>query len=322
MTDSFGRTINYLRLSITDRCNLRCVYCMPPDGVRLFPREQILTFEEIVRLCGIFAGLGINYIRVTGGEPMARNGAANLIRKLKAVNNIQQVAMTSNGILLYDHLEELTDAGLDSLNISLNTLNEETFRRITLSEGLHKVLAALDHAAASGLPVKVNCVPLQNINEQEIVQIAALAKDRNIAVRFIELMPMSCGGDFEAVPADEVLAALEKAYGTLTPFTGRLGNGPAVYYEAKNFRGKLGFISALSHEFCKSCNRLRLTAGGILKPCLAAGTGLDLKNMMRTGASDADIVLAVKGLAAEKPLRHGFEYSYKNGQQEMFRIGG
>ena len=322
MTDGCDRTIDYLRVSVTDRCNLRCMYCMPPEGVRSIRHEQILSFEEIIRLCRVLAGLGIRRIKVTGGEPLVRKDAIKLIRELKAIDGIEQVTMTSNGILLYDRLNELADAGLDALNLSLDTLDADVFTRITrCGDGLDKTLAALDAAVSLGFPIKINCVPIRNVNEPEIVKIAALAKDRDIAVRFIELMPLGCGGAYEPIPYEEVFAALEQAYGVLTPFCGRLGNGPALYYTVRGFRGKLGFISALSRVFCQNCNRLRMTSAGIMKLCLADDMGLNVKTLLRGGATDTEIIQALQEFIIQKPLRHGFGKTSCE-RQNMYRIGG
>ena len=322
MTDIYGREINYLRISITDRCNLRCVYCMPCYGVQPIPHEQILSFEEIVRLCSIMTGSGISRVKVTGGEPLVRKGAVNLVRLLKAIDGIEQVTMTSNGIILGDWLNELMDAGIDALNISLDTLDADVFHRITRCDGLNKALATIDKAVSLGLPVKINCVPIRNINDSGLVKIAGLAIDRDIAVRFIELMPMSQDMSYEPVPGGEVFAMLEQAYGTLDSFKGSLGNGPAVYYTAQGFKGKLGFISAISSEFCESCNRLRLTSNGILKLCLAADTGLNVKALLRGGSSDMEISEDIRKFILQKPLRHGFEKMPKYEKANMYRIGG
>ena len=322
MTDAYGRIIEYLRVSITDRCNLRCVYCMPAGGGEPTTLEQVLSDEEILRLCAILAGQGIRRVKVTGGEPLARKDAASLIQGIKAINGIEQVTLTSNGVLLGDYLDKLASAGLDALNISLDALDAEAFYRITRSGGLDKTLAAIDRAVALGIPVKVNCVPIRGLNDSELVPLAGLARERNISVRFIELMPMGCSGGFDSIPNEEVFERIQEAYGLLKDFTGKLGNGPAVYYTVEGFKGKLGFISALSHEFCQNCNRLRLTSDGMLKPCLASDTRLDLKTMLRTGADDAQIAREIQAFIAQKPLRHEFEKVSGGERLAMHSIGG
>ena len=309
MNDAHGRTIEYLRVSITDRCNLRCVYCMPACGSKSIPAGQVLSDDEILRLCGILAELGIRRVKVTGGEPLARKNAVELIRALKTTPGIEQVTLTSNGVLLGEHLDELSRVGLDAVNISLDAIDPEAFYNITRCRcgELEKILAAIGRATSLGIPVKVNCVPIRTLNDLQLVKVAALAQDKNIAVRFIELMPMGCSGGFEPIPNEEVIKRLQAAYGPLKPFSGKLGNGPAVYYTAEGFKGKLGFISALSHEFCHNCNRLRLTSDGALKPCLNSDARLDLKTMLRSGVPDAEIAQAVRVFVDKKPLRHEFE---------------
>ncbi|MCL2878972.1 MAG: radical SAM protein, partial [Treponema sp.] len=190
LTDAYGRTIDYLRVSITDRCNLRCLYCMPPEGIQWIPHDDVLRFEEILRICRILAGLGIRAVRITGGEPLVRRGVPDLVRELKAIRGIERVSMTSNGVLLGENLEALAVAGLDAVNISLDTLNGERYRLITLRDDPGNILSAVNRALELGLEVKINCVPLAGINEADIVPLAGQAKDKNIPVRFIELMPL------------------------------------------------------------------------------------------------------------------------------------
>lgn len=325
MTDAYNRTIDYLRVSITDRCNLRCVYCMPSHEIQWIPQTQILTFEEILRLCNIIAGLGIRNIKVTGGEPLVRKGSVNFIRRLKLIEGIEQVTMTSNGLLLEDYLDELVEIGLDALNISLDTLDEDVFYRITRGKGLDKILTAIDRATAYGLPVKINCVPIRELNIAELMGIASLARNKNVAVRFIELMPLGSGNQFETVQSEEIFAMLEQKFGALTLFSRKLGNGPAKYYSVKGFRGKIGFINAVSHEFCQNCNRLRLTSNGILLPCLVTDTGLDVRALMRGSSSDTEIEQAIADLVIQKPFNHNFAEMHGkiiHEGKKMFRIGG
>jgi cyclic pyranopterin phosphate synthase len=322
LVDPLGRTIDYLRLSVTDRCNLRCLYCMPPEGVGWMPHDEVLRFEEILRLCRIMATLGIKAIKVTGGEPLVRRGVVGLIGELKAVKGINQVSLTSNGVLLGEHLEALVAAGLDAVNISLDTVNEEKFRQLTRTGGLGTVLSAIDRAVELGLKVKVSCVPLRTVNEEDIVRIAALAHNRDITVRFIELMPLGAAFDLQPLPADEVRSLIEKEYGPLKPSAIKLGNGPAVYYTLQGFAGPIGFISALSHFFCQTCNRLRLTAAGLLKPCLSSDLSLDLRSLVRGGSNDGVIADSIRELVARKPARHSFGISDEVSNINMFSIGG
>jgi cyclic pyranopterin phosphate synthase len=316
--DSFGRTLDYLRVSVTDRCNLRCVYCMPPEGVEWKPHGAMLRFEEILRLCGIFADLGVRRIKVTGGEPLVRRGVMPFIRNLKALPGIEQVTLTTNGLLLNGCLEEAGGFPADAVNVSLDTLDRERFKKITLREGPGEVLGVIDALLAGNIPVKINCVPILGLNEDDILPLAALAKERNLAVRFIELMPVAAAGTFRALPPREIFATLEAVLGPLRPFSGSLGNGPARYYTAAGFAGKIGFISPLSHGFCGACNRLRLSSQGLLKPCLASEEGRDLRGLLRGGASDEALKAAIAEEAARKPRSHGLSFAGSG----MFRIGG
>jgi cyclic pyranopterin phosphate synthase len=295
---------------------------MPPEGVGWMPHDRILRFEETLRLCRIMAALGINAIKVTGGEALVRRGVVELVRELKAITGINHVSMTSNGVLLEEHLEALVAAGLDAVNLSLDTMDEERFRQLTRTDGLNTVLSAIDHAVALRLRVKINCVPLRAFNEDDIVKIAAMANNRDITVRFIELMPLGTAAALQPLPADEVMSLIEGAYGPLQPSAVKLGNGPAVYYTLQGFKGYIGFISALSHSFCQNCNRLRLTASGLLKPCLSSDLSLDLRSLVRSGADDGEIADSIQGLVAHKPAGHRFGITNEANNINMFRIGG
>jgi cyclic pyranopterin phosphate synthase len=334
LRDSQGRLIDYLRVSVTERCNLRCIYCMPPGETEREGREPqkgqenclspCLSFEELLRCCGVLTSLGIRHIKITGGEALLRRGTVPFIAALKKIPGIRQVTMTSNGLLLRRDLAALLEAGLDALNISLDTLDERIFRRLTRHGGLGRVLRALDAACAAGLPVKVNCVPLRGINDHEVPAIAALAKDRPVAVRFIEIMPLGEGIAFEPLGGEETAALLESRYGKLRPLAGKLGNGPALYYTLEGFAGAVGFINPLSHVFCGSCNRLRLSSRGFLRPCLASPLGLDLRSLIRSGADDRALGQALRAIAARKPAGHHFTRGREGPvpSLEMFRIGG
>jgi len=330
--DSFGRTLDYLRISVTDRCNLRCVYCMPSGGVEWKPHESILGFEEIIRIAGIMADLGIRKIKVTGGEPLVRRGIASFIKTLKTVSGIENVTITTNGFLLNGYLDEAEKLGAlpDGVNISLDALNPERLERITRSTAPEsfEIIPLFDRLLEKRIPVKLNCVPVRGFNEEEILPLAALAKDKDISVRFIELMPLGSAAAFAPVPGGEVRALLENAYGALTPFSGVPGNGPAVYCKLPGFTGTIGFINAMTHGFCETCNRLRLTSEGFLKLCLSTDQGLDLRELLRSGAGDRDIVRAINEAVAKKPRFHNLSEVYgvspAEGQHPngMFRIGG
>ncbi len=320
MKDGFGRTIDYLRISVTDRCNLRCRYCMPEEGVDQLSHEEILRYEDILRLASIFAKLGVRKVRLTGGEPLARKGLAALVEGLRAIDGIREVAVTTNGTLLEDQLPDLLAAGLTGVNISLDTLREITFRQITRREGVGRTVAAIDACLATGLPVKVNCVPIAP--EEELVELAGLAKDRPLAVRFIELMPIGLGKDLRGRREDELRALLERAYGPMAPYEGHLGSGPSRYVAPSGFQGQIGFISSLSHQFCDRCNRVRLTANGFLKTCLQYDRGVWLRPLL--GGPDEGLEEAILVAVRDKPAAHQFAKGQVAGGERhiMSQIGG
>lgn len=324
MLDACGRTIDYLRISVTDRCNLRCVYCMPEEGVNMVSHSQVLSYEEILHLVRIFADLGVKKVKLTGGEPLIRRNMEDLIRGLNAIDGIQEVTLTTNGILLEDQGEAILDAGLAGVNISLDTLDKEHFAQITrggdvdaVLKGMHKVLACSD------IPVKINCVP-NDISDDEIIALAELARDYKLSVRFIELMPIGMGKDkIDAVIAsgDEafynqeqrVRRILEHAYGPMIEYTHRLGNGPSEYVTIEGFRGTVGFISAMSHKFCNKCNRIRLTSEGILKTCLQYESGYDLLAILRRESLHQDDGMET---SIEEALRQAIEEAIYGKPQE------
>jgi cyclic pyranopterin phosphate synthase len=337
LVDSFGRVLDYLRVSVTSRCNFRCIYCMPPEGIERRPHEAILRFEEILRLCRILAGLGIRRIRITGGEPLTRKGIVPFMRSIKRVPGVEQVTLTTNGVLLEEYLDDLAAVPLSGINVSLDSLNPETFRRLTRctltgdraagAASPAVILKTLGRARSLGIPVKVNCVVLRNINDGELADIAALAEKTVDAVRFIERMPIGCAGELEPALGGEVRSILERRFPVLRPVAERLGNGPAGYFAVPGFSGRIGFIDPLSRGFCGTCNRLRLTPEGLLKPCLSSDAALDLRALLRSGASGSRIAEAVIRESAAKPARHNFSAVYGGGpeshkDQAMFRIGG
>ena len=325
MLDKLNRKIDYLRISVIDRCNLRCVYCMPEEGLERIPHEEILTYQEILRIGESVSQLGIKKIKITGGEPLVRKDIVNLIRDIKNLDKIEQVTLTTNGILLYDMLDDLYDAGIDAINISLDTLKEDNFKQITRRDGLEKVLMAIDKAYNLGIRVKINCLAIRDFNINELADIANFAKDREIDVRFIELMPIGFGKKYTQIDNDEILSILESNFGTFEPVTEKRGNGPAKYYKNKDMKGCIGFISAISHEFCESCNRIRLTSNGFLKLCLHYNKGIDLKAPIRSGISDEDLKVLIHDTIWNKPLSHKFGHT--NGEKDievknMVQIGG
>ncbi len=329
MKDQYCRTIDYLRISLTDRCNLRCVYCMPEGGVESVAHAEILSYEEIVRLCRLAARQGVSKVKLTGGEPLVRKGCAQLVAALKAVPGIDKVTLTTNGILLTEQMAALAAAGLDAINISLDTLDREKYRELTRRDELERALAGIEEALRyPQISVKINCVPLCD-EPQNLVAVAGLAKERPLHVRFIEMMPVGYGRLCRSADEAQVREILEAAYGRLTPCREHLGNGPASYYSLPGFAGRIGFISAMSHRFCDRCNRLRLTADGMLIGCLQRQQGLDLKALLRGGASDEEIEAGIRQVAADKPKQHTFEEPYadegrtdETGKRNMFQIGG
>ena len=307
MKDQFGRAIDYMRVSVTDRCNLRCVYCMPEEGVSAISHQDILTFDEIARLCRIGAGLGITKIKLTGGEPLVRKNLSVLLGMVKSIPGIEQVTLTTNGILLKEQINELVYNGLDSVNVSIDTLDPERYRKVTRGGCVEKALKGL--AAAAAFPdvrVKVNCVPLKDAQEEEYIQLALLAKDGRADVRFIEMMPIGMGKIFSGRSSEEICSILKRTFGEPEQYRGRLGNGPAVYMQFPGFRKKVGFISAVSHQFCGGCNRVRLTSEGYMKPCLQYGNGVDLRALLRSGAGDDEICETMRDIVFEKPACHQF----------------
>lgn len=321
MKDGFNREINYIRVSVTDRCNLRCGYCMPPDGVSHFEHSDILTLEEITRLCHIFARLGISRIKITGGEPLVRKGVVPWISQLKKIQGIEQVTMTSNGVALSENIQKLAEGGLDGLNISLDTLDNAQFLSITGTNLLDKVSEGIDKAAQAGLKLKINCVPMRGINEDQIINIARLAYDKADAVRFIEMMPIGLGQNYEGIPAAEIVKMLEAEFGLMKRSFEKMGNGPAQYMMISDFRGKIGFIHAVSQCFCEDCNRVRLTADGKLKLCLASDEGIDLREMLRRGDTDKVLEAEIFRIIKEKPVSHHFGTQKVIGRP-MNAIGG
>ena len=325
MYDSHVRQISYLRISVTDRCNLRCVYCMPESGVTWIDHTQVLSYEEILTLATQFASLGIERIRLTGGEPLTRKGLPTLIGGLKKIPGIRWVGLTTNGVLLPQHLPELLNAGLDAVNISINTLNSAQYMAMTRCDELH---AALDGLAAArqvpALQVKVNCVPSAG-NADQWAPLAALAREGSaVDVRFIELMPIGLGSFLSQVQERDVLHQLQNTFGTPLPCPQDEGGGPGRYVTFPGFSGRVGFISAISHQFCDRCNRVRLTATGTLKLCLQYESNLDLRVLLRGGADERVISTAIERAIYQKPACHHFGTVNMQGDEpsNMNQIGG
>lgn len=324
MIDGHGRTIDYIRISLTDRCNLRCVYCMPENGVEAVSHQEILSFDEIHRMAEIFVRLGIKKIKLTGGEPLARKGISRLAKDLKQIPGIEQVTLTTNGVQLAAQMENLADAEIDGINLSLDTLNPQVFQQITRRDSFEQVMEGFEKALEyPQIPLKINCVPM-GICGQNVTELAELARKYPVHVRYIEMMPIGLGKQFECCREEEILQELQERYGKYQECYEKLGNGPGHYYTFPGFKGKIGFISAVSHKFCSSCNRVRLTAQGYLKTCLQYDVGVDLRNLLRGDASDEEIQCAVQEAILRKPLSHQFgEQPEEHGELHMMsQIGG
>ena len=335
MKDSHGRTIDYLRISLTDRCNLRCIYCMPEEGVHSLAHADILTLEEIERLVRIAAGMGISRVRLTGGEPLVRRGVTDLVRALNDIPGIESVALTTNGILLPRMADELAAAGLSRVNISLDTLDPEQYAAITRRGSFDDAMAGIDAALAVGFdPVKVNAVVVRSLN-QDVLSFARMSIDRPLHVRFIEYMPVgesagACGcgwGKQDVIASDELRATIDEqaraaGLGGLKPAMRHTpaGWGPARYFEFEGAQGTVGFISPLSRHFCSECNRLRLTADGKIRPCLFSDEEFDVRAALRSDAADDNAVRAVLYAAlGAKPDEHHDKVGTERG---MSQIGG
>lgn len=326
MKDSFGREIDYMRVSITDRCNLRCRYCMP-EGIRLAPVKEILTFEEIEQILRAAAELGIRRFKITGGEPLVRLGCPGLIGRIKRLPGVEQVTLTTNGILLDRYLDELLENGLDAVNISLDTLDETLYKEITGYGELKRVRENLLKAAEKGVPVKVNSVLQKGVHEQQWIELAGLARERKVDVRFIEMMPIGYGKEYKGACGGRVYEMLRRKYPGIKRDSSVRGNGPAVYYRIPGFTGSIGFISAVHDRFCSTCNRIRLTAKGELKPCLCYGAGADVKAALRESGSEAEAAEKIKDTIQKaverKPQMHCFDAEEKiTEERQMVQIGG
>lgn len=325
MIDSYGRHLHYLRVSLTDACNLRCVYCMPED-IRFRPVSSLMQDEEIVTLVRVGASLGVDKIRLTGGEPTVRRGVVDLVRDIKGIPGIQRVVMTTNGVRLAELAKPLAQAGLSQVNISVDSLDPDKFRRITRRGNLDDVWSGIKAAEAAGLqPVKLNCVVTRGFNDDEVVDLARLSLDNDWDVRFIELMPLGSVADFQheqVVPSTETKARIEAALGPLEPVPGHNGHDPARPYRLQDARGRLGFISSVTEPFCEGCDRLRLTADGKLRLCLLRDDEVDLLTPLRAGADFESLRRLMADAAYGKPWGHRLSENDFAKSREMSQIGG
>ena len=318
--DSFGRHINYLRISVTDRCNLRCIYCMPPEGILLIPRSKILSYEEISTVVQVVARLGINKVRLTGGEPLVRAELPKLVGMLSQIEGVDEVSLTTNGTLLKKYVVELKQAGLRRVNVSLDTLKADRFQYITRLGKLKDVLEGIETARDIGFqPVKINMVVMRGINDDEVLNFANMTYKEGWHVRFIELMPFASVVDF--VPSDEIRRHI-MLLGLLEPCLPITGNGPARYYRLSGAKGTVGFISPITEPFCSSCNRMRLTSDGKFRPCLLEDGEIDLKKPLRSNASMQEIKTLVLKAVTSKPEHHRLVDSTVFIKRKMCQIGG
>ncbi len=320
MLDNQGRNIEYIRISVTDRCNLRCKYCMPKD-IEMVPMEDILSYEEIIRVAKSCCALGINNFRLTGGEPLVRKGSVELVKKLKSIPGCKSVSMTTNGVLLSRYAKDLKESGLDSVNVSLDTIDREIFKSLTNKDNLNEVLWGIDAALANDLKVKINAVSREDLDWRMLLQ---KTDDLGVRIRFIEMMPIGFGTKFPGKSNVDLLKEMESTFGPSYINDRKFGNGPAVYYSFRNHRSPVGFISAMHGKFCNMCNRVRLTSEGKLKLCLSYTDGTDLRAVLRDeNSTDEKLTETIKEAILRKPAEHSFEkLSDVTEHSPMISIGG
>lgn len=325
LTDTFGRNHSYLRISLTERCNLRCKYCMPEEGVHLQAQDRIMTFEEIERIARLFVSEGVDKIRLTGGEPLVRKDVEKLLQKLGNIEGLKTFAITTNGLLVPKKIQAMHEAGINLMNISLDTLDEKKFEFITRRKGFSLVMKAIDMAIDYGYsPVKVNCVVMKNFNENELADFVELTKNKPIEVRFIEYMPFDGNGwnDSRFLSYTDMIQRIEEVHPTLE----RLQDGPndtSKTYQVPGFIGRVGFITSMSEQFCGSCNRLRMTADGNLKVCLFGKAEVSLRDAMRTGGTDAELRQIIQAAVHRKKAAHAGMYNLAEMENRpMILIGG
>ncbi|MES2598819.1 MAG: GTP 3',8-cyclase MoaA [Verrucomicrobiota bacterium] len=332
MEDAFGHHISYLRVSVTDRCNERCRYCMPEEEQAWFPKEEVLTYEEMLRVLQVGAKLGIKKVRVTGGEPLTRPGVADFCAQISRIPGIQQVGISTNGTLL-SKLEQgetiaarLVKAGVYSANISLDSLDRASYQRTTGRDLLPKVLEGINAAISAGFrAIHLNCVLMKNQTDREFVPLIKYAYEKGLLLRFIELMPVSTQevlSESNFLSTHAAKQMIEQHYGPLVPQPDFKTNGPATYYSIPGTEQKIGFIGAMTNlHFCESCNKLRLTSDGKLRPCLGSYLEFDLKERLRAGCTDEELVDFLQGVVARKPKEHDFRHNYQPNRR-MIAIGG
>ncbi len=327
LIDTFGRIHDNLRVSVTDRCNIRCFYCMPETDVKFQPREQLLTFEEIERFVSIAARLGVRKVRLTGGEPLLRKNLSTLVRKLAAIEGIEDLALTTNGVLLAQQAGELYDAGLRRINVHLDTLDRARFQKITRRDDFDRVMEGIETCRRLGYgPIKINVVAVKNLIEPDVVPLAKFGRERDIEIRYIEFMPLDSQGLWDrgrVLLADDILATLGREIGPLEEIPDRDPRAPATEYRFADGIGRVGFIASVSRPFCLNCNRLRITADGHLRYCLFAVEETDIRALIRRNASDEEIAGAIVGSVRDKWLGHEINSTrFVAPPRPMYSIGG
>lgn len=327
LVDGFGRVHTDLRISVTDRCNIRCFYCMPAENVRFRPRHELLTFEEIARFVRVVAERGVNKLRLTGGEPLVRHELHRLVAQLAAIPGIREIALTTNGILLEEQAQALRDAGLKRLNVSLDTLSPEKFVQIARREGFERVLAGLFAAQRVGFErIKVNAVAIRGLTEEEVVPLARFGREHGFEVRFIEVMPLDADDTWKSeqvLRGEEIRAILEREIAPLEPLPVENPSQPATDFRFVDGVGSVGFINPVSQPFCQSCNRLRITAEGQIRNCLFSTEEWDAKALLRGGASDDELAELVRDAVGAKRWAHGINTNeFVKPERAMYQIGG
>lgn len=327
LVDSFGRVHDSLRISVTDRCNIRCFYCMPDERIRFKPRDELLTFEEIARVANVAAKLGVRKLRLTGGEPLLRAGLPTLVRMLADIPGIEDLALTTNGILLAEQAAALKAAGLQRLNVSLDALSEATFERISRRKGLDRILQGIEAAIREGFPkLRLNAVAIRGLTEPEVFDLVAYARERDLELRFIEYMPLDAEGKWDreqVLTGAEIRRQIEDRFGPLVPAERPDPSQPAVDFRFADGRGLVGFIEPITQPFCGACNRLRITAEGQFRNCLFSIEEWDARALMRGGADDADLATLVRNCVAAKKPGHGIDSpDFLRPDRAMYQIGG
>lgn len=323
MRDRFGREIDYIRISLTDRCNLRCKYCMPEEGVKLLNHKDILSYEEILILSKVFISLGIKNFKLTGGEPLVRRDVCNLVKELKKLEGIGEVTITTNGVLLEEYGKNLIDSGIDRINVSLDSLNPIKYEEITGRKFLNKVLGGIKVLLAENFErLKINTVPMRPLDREDIENLIYLGKDNPIDIRFIKVMPMGIANSELGYSKKELLQIIESILGKSSPIVEKKGNGPAEYYSFQNYRSNIGFIDAIDNKFCSECNRVRLSSIGFIKLCLYYDLGENIRPYIYT-LSKNELREKIKDIIYNKPLMHHMNESLiQRDKKNMNQIGG